>query len=90
MPRRPDYQCHECGTLYERQSDAKGCCIGAKRAKQYMSSKQKPRQRLRFTCSLWSAAGAGFGVGVWRVVYENNFIVWTVAIGPLSVYLRYA
>lgn len=48
------------------------------------------QKRIRHTWSLWSGGTGGFGFGLWRVVYDNNFIVWTVAIGPLSIYLRRA
>ena len=89
MPKIPDHQCHECGTLYDKRDEVGVCCSGAKQAKRYLDAKQKAR-RLRCTCSLWSKTGAGFGFGIWRVVYSGDFVVWTVAIGPLSVYLRYA
>ena len=50
----------------------------------------EPKKRLRYTCSLWKRTGFGFGFGIWRVMYSETEIIWTLAIGPLSIYLRYA
>jgi len=84
MPKIPDYQCHECGALYEQKTDAIGCCHFVK------AEKANRKKRLRYSWSLWSKTGAGFGLGIWRVAYSQHEIIWTVAIGPLSVYLRYS
>lgn len=53
------------------------------------STPPDPKRKLRFTYTLWSSTGAGFGLGVWRVVYLPTNVIWTIAIGPLSIYLRY-
>lgn len=35
---------------------------------------------------LWKNGSGGFGFGVWRVNYSTS-IFWTIAIGPLNIYI---
>jgi len=39
----------------------------------------------RLMWSLWSEAGIGFGIGLWRVKYRG-YNLWTLCLGPLSLY----
>lgn len=34
---------------------------------------------------LWKNGSGGFGLGIWRVNYQE-VIVWTIAIGPITIY----
>ncbi len=39
----------------------------------------------KWSYSFWKYGSGGFGFGVWRVNYIPQ-IIWTIAIGPLTIY----
>lgn len=41
---------------------------------------------MRVNYSFWTNGSGGFGLGIWRVDYVTQ-IIWTIAIGPMTVYL---
>ena len=41
-----------------------------------------PAKKIRWACG-WN----GFGVGVWRSTWPNQPPIWTVCLGPVSIYL---
>lgn len=43
---------------------------------------------MRINYSFWKNGSGGFGFGVWRVNYKTH-IIWTIAIGPMTVYLAW-
>jgi hypothetical protein len=44
---------------------------------------------LRMIWSFWKDGSGGFGFGVWRSRgYGGDNAIWTVALGPMSVYMR--
>ena len=38
----------------------------------------------------WTWGVNGFGFGVWRSVWTYNQVIWTVCIGPVSIYLAHS
>jgi hypothetical protein len=44
---------------------------------------------MKIIYSFWRNGSGGFGFGVWRSChYRNGNPIWTIALGPLSIYLR--
>lgn len=43
---------------------------------------------MRINYSFWKNGSGGFGLGIWRVDYVTQ-IIWTIAIGPMTVYLAW-
>lgn len=43
---------------------------------------------MKITHSFWKNGSGGFGFGVWKMQYPKN-IIWTIAFGPMSVYIVY-
>jgi hypothetical protein len=44
---------------------------------------------LRIVWSFWKDGSGGFGCGIWRSRgYGGDNAIWTVALGPMSVYMR--
>ena len=47
-------------------------------------------KKIRYTWSCWSKDGFGFGFGTWRNNFGNGEVIYTVAIGPFSIYARFS
>lgn len=44
----------------------------------------------RIIWSLWGNGSGGIGFGVWRSRgYGGDPAIWTIALGPISVYIRH-